>query len=161
MATAIRTTASTVTVNAAFLQEIKEVNQELWQLLANLRQLCSSAVAVQEHAGQLIDMLAELRDQLALHFALEEAYGYFEDPVLVLPAIAQQAAELRAEHRKLYGLVNLISEEAERLWLDGNWPELMTRVPALFWAFDRQLQHHESHENELIMRQFDDIGVGD
>ena len=30
----------TVTVNAAFLQEIKEVNQELWQRLEDMRHRC-------------------------------------------------------------------------------------------------------------------------
>lgn len=161
MATAIRTTTSTVTVNAAFLQEIKEVNEELWQLLDNVRELCSSAVAVREHSAQLVDMLVELRDQLALHFALEEAYGYFEDPVLVIPTVAQQAAGLRAEHRKLYFRANLLADEAEKLLFDGNLAELITRTPAQFWEFDHQLQLHESYENELIMRQFDDVGVGD
>src|SRR5262245_54238135 len=62
MATAIQTASSTVTVNAAFLQEIKEVNEELWQLLDNLREICRSAAVVREHAAQLSDMLVEFRD---------------------------------------------------------------------------------------------------
>jgi hypothetical protein len=161
MATAVHTSRSTVTVNAAFLQEIKEVNQELWRLLENLRQVCSSAVMVQENAAELIDMLHDLRDQLALHFALEEAYGYFEDPALVVPTVAHQAATLRAEHRHLYAKAIRLSHEAENMWFDGNLADLVVRTPDQFWEFDTCLQQHESHENELIMRQFDDIGVGD
>src|SRR5262249_12337308 len=35
----------TVTVNAAFLQEIKEVNQELWQRLEEMRHRCQRPIA--------------------------------------------------------------------------------------------------------------------
>jgi hypothetical protein len=161
MATAVPTPQSTVTVNAAFLQEIKEVNQELWRLLENLRHLCSSAITIQEHAAQLIAMLRDLRDQLALHFALEEAYGYFDDPALVVPTVAHQAAMLRAEHRQLYSKAIRLSHDAEHFWCDGNLADLMTRTPDQFWEFESILQQHESNENELIMRQFDDVGVGD
>src|SRR5262245_61954266 len=92
------TTTGTVTVNAAFLQEIKEVNQELWSLLADLRHRCQRPIAP-GHCRLLIDKLCQLRDQLALHFSLEEAYGYFEDPVEVAPQLSRQAEMLRSEHR--------------------------------------------------------------
>ena len=36
----------TVTINAAFLQEIKEVNQELWRLLSDVRRLCRSPLSI-------------------------------------------------------------------------------------------------------------------
>ena len=84
------TMTGTVTVNAAFLQEIKEVDQELWSLLGDLRHRCQRPIA----PGQcrlLIDKLCQLRDQLALHFSLEEAYGYFDDPVEVAPQLSRQA----------------------------------------------------------------------
>ena len=62
---------STVTVNAAFLQEIKEVNEDLWKLLDDVKQLCNNPQTVQHQGRQVVEMLAELRDQLAMHFALE------------------------------------------------------------------------------------------
>ena len=95
------TSTGTVTVNAAFLQEIKEVNQELWSLLAELRHRCQRPIAP-GHCRQLIDKISLLRDQLALHFSLEEAYGYFDDPVDVAPQLSRQAEHLRSEHRELY-----------------------------------------------------------
>src|SRR4051794_20392387 len=61
------TSTGTVTVNAAFLQEIKEVNQELWSLLADLRHRCQRPIAPSQ-CRLLIDKLCQLRDQLALHF---------------------------------------------------------------------------------------------
>ena len=112
------TLTGTVTVNAAFLQEIKEVNQELWSLLSELRHRCQRPVA----PGQcrlLIDKHCQLRDQLALHFSLEEAYGYFEDPVDVAPQLGRKAEELRGEHKGLYlDLCDLI-ERAERMFDEG------------------------------------------
>src|SRR5687767_2315396 len=95
------TATSTVTVNAAFLQEIKEVNQELWQLLAELHHRCIRPISPGQ-CKTLIDRLSELRDNLALHFALEEAYGYFEDPVHVAPQLSNRVEALRAEHKTLY-----------------------------------------------------------
>jgi hypothetical protein len=88
---AVSTLTSTVTVNAAFLQEIKEVNHELWQLLADLRHRCQRPMAPGS-CRSLVEKLCQLRDQLALHFALEEAYGYFEDPVDVAPQLCRHAA---------------------------------------------------------------------
>ena len=154
-------TASTVTVNAAFLQEIKEVNQELWQLLANIREVCSSAIMVRQHTAQLVDMLTELRDQLALHFALEEAYGYFDDPTYVPPFVAEQAGQLRAEHRRLFVLATRLADDAEEFQFDGNLGEIVISIPIRFACLDRELLEHEARENELIMNQFDELGVGD
>jgi hypothetical protein len=161
MATVTQTSQSTVTVNAAFLQEIKEVNQELWQLLANLREVCSSAMMVRQHTAQLVDMLTELRDQLALHFALEEAFGYFEDPVYAPHFLAERASQLRSEHRRLYLHSNRLADEAEQLQFEGNFAEIVTLIPLRFADLDRELLDHESRENELIMNQFDELGVGD
>jgi hypothetical protein len=161
MATVTQTTVSTVTVNAAFLQEIKEVNQELWQLFANIREVCSSALMVRQHTAQLVDMLAELRDQMALHFALEEAYGYFEEPAFAHPFVAERAAQLRAEHRRLYLLATRLADDAEQLQFDGNYAEIVTTIPLRFSALDQELLGHEGRENDLILNQFDELGVGD
>jgi len=70
MATA--NTTRTVTVNAAFLQEIKEVNQDLWRLLADVRRMCDTPATIDSAPRRFFGLVEELRDQLALHFALEE-----------------------------------------------------------------------------------------
>jgi hypothetical protein len=68
------TAERTLTINAAFLQEIKEDNRELRHLLDG----CAALLARPDPAGidpkRLAAMLSKLRDQLAMHFALEEAY---------------------------------------------------------------------------------------
>src|SRR5436309_12290555 len=120
---AVITTTGTVTVNAAFLQEIKEVNSELWSLLGDLRHRCQRPIAPGS-SRQLIDTLSQLRDQLALHFSLEEAYGYFDDPVEVAPQLSREAERLRAEHKQLYTDLCHVVEKAERMFYDGQYAEL-------------------------------------
>lgn len=156
------TVTSTVTVNAAFFQEIKEVHQELYARLDQVRQLCRLPASSQAHARELIDVLAELRDQLALHFALEEAYGYFEDPVFVAPRLSELAGSLRDEHRVLYLELSDLVELVERWNYRGRLAGLWARVRGRFTQFDDQLLAHEARENELILQAYeDDLGVGD
>ena len=156
------TFTKTVTVNAAFLQEIKDVNQELWRLLEEVKHMCSRPISVRQSSRILVDRLSVLRDQLALHFALEEAYGYFDDPVMVDPRLSVQANRLRDEHRQLYVKICELVEFAERLNHRGEWASWLTRVSVGFHAFYDQLQSHESNEQELILAAYDDdIGVGD
>jgi hypothetical protein len=146
----------TVTVNAAFLQEIKEVHEELWQLFRDVRQTLSEPLHVPSRRRNLIGQLERLRDQLALQFALEEAYGYFEDPAYVAPRQCEQAGELRAEHRKLYAQLCELVEDAQQWHHDGQWSLFRSRVVAEFAAFDNRFQLHESREHQLIQQQHDD-----
>lgn len=160
MATADTTT--TLAVNAAFLQEIKEVNQQLWELVAELRGLCSDPLAIRARSWDAHEMLNQLRDQLALHFALEEAYGYFEGAVSVEPRLSHRAAELRSQHRTLYRFAADIAEQAETLRRHGAPLDGVCRLIHNFQMFDQDFQDHEAWENELIQAEFDDdIGVGD
>ena len=150
-----------VTINAAFMQEIKEVNQELWQLLAELQQRCQRPIAP-HHCKPLIDDLCELRDQLALHFALEEAYGYFEDPVDVAPQLSKRAGKLRAEHKSLYADFCRLIDRAEQMFYDGQQAELTIWIGPHFLRAAGSLRSHEARETELLYEAYDsDIGVGD
>lgn len=160
MATAIST--KTVTVNAAFLQEIKEVNQDLWRLLADVRRMCESPATIDSAPRRFFGLVEELRDHLALHFALEEAYGYFEDPIEVAPRLCREANELRAEHHELYLMIVSFSEAAESLTQPERVIGTVLSAVKQFQAFDDRLRRHESRENDLIMQEYgDDIGVGD
>jgi hypothetical protein len=152
----------TVTVNAAFLQEIKEVHDELWQLLGELRQRVSEPFTERSERQQLISDLELLRDQLALQFALEEAYGYFEDPAYVAPQLCQQAMELRSEHRTLYAAASAVVDLSHHLHRRGPLSTFQNRVATSFVQFEEHLQRHEAKENELIQQEYsDDIGCGD
>ncbi len=153
---------STVTVNAAFLQEIKEVNEELWKLLDDVKQLCDTPQNVQQQGRRVAEALEELRDKLAMHFALEEAYGYFDGPVHVAPHLSEAASNLRDQHQVLFAMIRDLADKADELQRMGKLAENGPLVVERFHLFLEQFQQHENRENELILDAYDsDIGVGD
>lgn len=158
---AIRTT--TVTINAAFLREIKEDNQRLKELLAELRRVLGGrgrAYAISRHA--LIEMLSDFRDQLATHFALEEAFGYFDEPLIAAPRLAERAEVLRQDHAGLFVRLCGLVDQAEDTFQREPHERACRLIAEQFRQFDADLQAHEQAENELIMEAFNaDIGVGD
>jgi len=148
MATVCRTLA----VNAAFLQEIKEDNRQLKDELQTCKQLLR----------QWADALAELRDQLAMHFALEDAYGYFEDAVVQAPRLCLRAEALHKQHIGLFLDVCQIADRADQLLRQRPAAQQFHQLAEAFFRFVNQFEVHERHEDALIMAVFeDDIGVGD
>lgn len=159
---AVQNRTSTVTINAAFLQEIKEVHEDLWKLLEDVRQVCSDAHNVRECGRRVADLMGNLRDQLALHFALEEAYGYFEDPVRAAPHLSDAARVLRDEHEGLYATVRDLADDLEEQFRAGKLGACAEDVVKRFGRYHDQLKRHEARENELILEAYDDdLGVGD
>jgi len=155
----VSSSVSTVTVNTAFLQEIKEVHAELWHLLGDLQATCQLGVRRGNAAIRFVGDLGLLRDQLALHFALEEAYGYFDDPAYVAPRLCESAKRLRREHQDLYFEICAIAEDAE---CTPNTIKCYRRLVTRFQDFHRRLMLHEQAEEDLILAIYDeDLGVGD
>jgi len=146
--------------NPAFLYEIKEDNQELWRLLDDLRQTFRQMPHAL--AKPLVAKLTALRDQLAMHFALEEFYGYMEDPIAVAPQLSDLADELRSEHATLFVQACALVEQAEDMDVQGPHLKALRDLGEDFDEFDRDLRRHESAEGDLILKSLDeDIGVGD
>ena len=153
---------STVTVNAAFLQEIKQDAVELRELLHEVSQRLLRRRARVADARDMVDLLTRLRDQLAIHFALEEAFGYFENAVDIAPRLSERAEELRAEHDLFFRDICSICEQAERLLYHEASPRTLRQVATGYADFADAFEQHEAREVELIMEAFDDdIGVGD
>lgn len=151
-----------VTINAAFLQEIKEVNQDLWRLIEDLRQMCAAPLSIRRQSRHLVDALAVLRDQLAMHFSLEEAYGYFIDPLQPDPQVAALADSLRKQHRTLYTAASQLADHAENLYRERDDATLTTVLPISIENYLQALMIHESEETDLIYRaMYEDIGVAD
>jgi len=156
------TTTTTLALNAAFFQEVKEDHQELWRLVACIQQLLHDDHQYKLSHRQLVDLSEQFRDQLALHFALEEAFGYFDDAVSCAPRLSIRAEQLRAEHHSLYLEACYLVEQAERLLHNEVPRDIARQVNTDFSGFLVLLQQHEDEENELIQRAFTiDIGVGD
>lgn len=152
----------TVAVNAAFLQEIKQDNVELRELLRDIsQQLLQRRLRLSDSRG-LCELLTRLRDQLAIHFALEEAFGYFENAVDIAPRLSERADELRSEHDLFFVDICGICEQAEQLLYHETSARTLRQVATRYSDFYDALKQHESREAELIMEAFDDdIGVGD
>jgi hypothetical protein len=169
------TTTSTVTINAAFLQEIKEDSLDLRRMLRDAGRLFSPRASSPKPAAggqasppthvsrkQLVELLGELRDQLGLHFALEEAYGYFEDALLPDPHLSRRAEALRGQHRALFLEVCALEEQAEQLLYHEATAGRQRAISAGFRTFYERFLDHESHENDLILEAFaDDMSADD
>jgi hypothetical protein len=158
----METLSGTTTVNAAFLREIKEDHHELRQLLREADQHLAVPRVPQGGPQRLVDLLARLRDRVAMHFSLEESFGYFDDALTVAPRLSKRAEVLRAQHQTLFldccGLV----ERAERLLYHESHHGTLRGLAEAFVAFEVRLRRHEAAENELIMQAFmEDVGGGD
>ena len=151
----------TVTLNAAFLREIKEDSLELRRLLAHLRE-AAGGYALSAAPRLPLALLEQVRDQLALHFALEEAYGYFDDPVAVAPQLGYRAETLRGQHAELFREFVDLVEAAEMLLHHESGAENAASIAGRCRLFLDRLERHEAAENELLIEAFAaDIGVGD
>jgi hypothetical protein len=158
------TVTHTLTVNAAFLQEIKEDNRQLRDLFQQTLALLSHPRRQRIPPRQIVNDLTLLRDQLAMHFTLEDAFGYFEDAIAEAPRLSDRAKQLHAEHEGLFREICELVEYAETV-LYRERPSgysQQTDLAVTFYQFHARFQEHETRENELILDAFDDdIGVGD
>ena len=156
------TVTRTLGLNAAFLQEIKEDNSHLRELLDATADALSGPLLVRARPQVLAELLGRLRDQLAMHFSLEEFFGYFEDAVDAAPHLSANADVLRAQHETLFVALCSIVDDAEKLVYGEMSKGTLRRISSRFGKFYEDLRQHEASENELVMQAlYEDIGVGD
>ncbi len=146
--------AKTLTINPAFLQEIKDSNPDLWSTVQNLRQVCQCREQPAQTARHLARLLDNLRDQLALQFSLEESYGYLEVSEGSDGNVGQLANRTHAQHCTLYLRLSELAEQAEELQYRGVEPLQLRKLVQSAQQFDAELREHEQSENELIERSF-------
>ena len=153
------TIASTLTINAAFLEEIKDSNVTLWRRLAKLRDTCECHEVRPVVLHRLVGLLNEIRDLLALQFALEESYGYQEVPALASARELAKASHLnrphtleqiRGQHCALYLTINDLAELAEELQYRGFVTVKVDDLVRQVRQFDLQLQDHERAERHML-----------
>ncbi len=158
MAIALRT----VSINPAFLREIKEDHHELRQLMHHSSAMLDRSGPEEIEYARLVEMFSKLRDQLAMHFSLEEAYGYFEDAISVAPHLSRRADNLRGQHFDLFADLCRLVEGAEQLLYHEQPKTLLARLAGDYRRFLVRFREHESQECDLILEAFnDDIGTGD
>ena len=149
-----------LSVNAAFLKEIKEDNQQLKALWDRVVPIAQQSETALNHWTELVGLFAQLRDQLALHFSLEEAYGYFDDAIDTAPQLSVAAGVLRSEHSSLFALIRDLADHAADAHVDR--VETVTPFVDQFADFKKRFETHEEAELKLILDAMDeDLGVGD
>lgn len=148
----VQTLPATLRVNPAFLQEIKDSNTELWKTLTQIRKLYGSSASRSQAAHDLVRLLDDLRDHLALQFSLEEAYGYLELPAgkSVDDGEAERAEQARRQHCSLYLEISELCERAEELQYRGLASEQLALLIEETQAFEARFQAHEAIERQLI-----------
>ncbi len=149
----VSTQVKTLTVNPAFLQEIKDSNPNLWTLLDQLVAVCSSTDDRAQRLRQLVPLLGEVRDLLALQFALEETYGYMEVPSTIAPVNSHLMQDIRSQHCTLYLMINELTEQAEELQyrgVDDEKTQQVDRLIANVHQFELRFRDHERMEQDLI-----------
>jgi hypothetical protein len=157
-----RPTVDPVTINAAFFEEIKEAHVEVCAKMEQLMRLGRQASWTESTCRQLTDELEVLVELVGLYFSLEEAYGYFDDPVYVSACYSDRVNELRGEHRDLFQGLSRIRDHTARLLYNGRLRESADAILARLVVFRDQLEQHELRERELITEAFSaDIGCCD
>ena len=155
-----KTTVRQLTVNAAFLKDIKDDNRDLKLLMDKIRPLRTPLPTALNHWPELIRLFADLRDQLAMHFSLEEAYGYFDDAIVTAPRLNVTAECLKGQHSALFQQICELADQALELPADSE--EHIAKFLKRFDQFQAAFQKHEEAELALILDAMDDdIGVGD
>lgn len=151
------TSVKQLAINPAFFQDIKEDREELHFIEQRIKYLISAPELFAGSQPEFRELTEIFRDQLAFHFALEEAYGYFEEAIEVAPRLHKQALQLREQHSELYEMSQELADAAARE------PPLETEALA-----DRartmmtRLDAHESAELSLIQGALNvDEGGGD
>jgi len=142
---------TTTSVNAAFLQEVKDHNVQLWSTLRELRNVEAFCVDPIAASAQFVTLISRLRELLSLQFSLEDTYGYINAAPthFQLPA-AVNAAAAKSQHCELYLQIHELCEQAEEAQYRGTISRDLDTFFNLFELLDESLQAHEDAEAELI-----------
>ena len=152
--------ARRLTVNAAFLKDIKDDNHDLKVILDKITPLAEHRQTAINHWSELVTLLEQLCDQLALHFSLEEAYGYFDDAVNHAPQLSVAAECLRGQHPSLFKSIRGLADKSPDVAIEN--ADHVDKFLRSYQAFRKEFVAHEEAELKLILEALDDdIGVGD
>jgi hypothetical protein len=152
----------TVSINPAFLREIKDDHHELRQLQHHTSAMLDRLGPEEIEHKRLVHMFSKLRDQLAMHFSLEEAYGYQEDAIDIAPHLCRRAERLQAQHFELFDEFCCLVEISLQLLYHEQPRTLLSALAGGYRRFQVRFREHESQERELILEALnEDIGTVD
>src|SRR3972149_2242835 len=104
-----------VAVNAAFLDEIKGDNLRLRQLLTQIAAILEDGWPTSISVARFVGLVIAFRDQLGVHFDLEETYGYLDDVLEIAPQLSRLAESVRAQHRGVLLEISDVADQACQL----------------------------------------------
>jgi len=151
----VATLTKTLVVNPAFLQEIKDSNPDLWDLVSQLERVGETLDEPAQILRRVTRLLDDLRDQLALQFSLEESYGYIEVSSPASRVTGELAIRAQSQHTILYLQLSDLAEQAEELQYRGIERQQLRELVNRSHQFHNDLREHERTENELIRRSYD------
>ncbi len=146
----VAASAKTTIVNAAFLQEVKDSNVRLWSVLHELRDLHTVVAEARTLSHELVELMSELRDAIALEFSLEETYGFIEGASRIGGLGMPDAGKSKIQHRELYLQLNELCEQVEEAQYRGTIARDLPLYLDSFKRFDQAMHAHEEFEAELI-----------
>lgn len=136
-----------------YAEHLRVEHQRLNRCLCHVNTLFSDLVSANmvKALPRLIETLADLRVDLARHFAEEESGGCIEEAVCRCPSLSQDARNVEAQHPRLLGEVDKVIAEAQAARRDKTWIDDLQRE---FNQFAAQLRKHESAENRILQLGF-------
>ncbi len=151
MSTSVKSqTCGCVTINPAFLQEVKEAYSSVWENMHQLLDAAARGLPLSVDMNHWVAQLSSLRGQLSSEFSLEETYGYVTNATQVISCHNLDPAVTRSQHAELYLQLSELCEQVEEAQYRGT---LMRDFPSYaesFFAFIDRLQAHERSEAKLI-----------
>jgi hypothetical protein len=144
---------------ASSREVFERTKQEHDALRGQLRQIHEVLTGPDIMAEEVLQLLRELQNELTLHFASEEADGFFDEVITLAPRLQNRANQLCVEHEQmLYQVGELYRFAAAGSLSMPWWEELGSRCH----EFSKQLMHHESEEHKLLQQTLqEDIGPSD
>ncbi len=141
-------------------RELREDSSHLHQLTRAIDALLAHPRIASNHWSELQVLFSELRDQLSLHFSLEEAEEYLNISCDANPECICTAEYLKLQHAELFENIRGVADAALDIPSDNE--RRMNAIVARYRRFRRSLDAHEEAEWNLVQRAFDeDLGVGD
>jgi hypothetical protein len=141
-------------------RDLKRDNALLHGIIESLQPLVSDRRITVNHWPEVKEKLGELRDQLAIHFSLEESDGYLNLRSGVKAEFICTVEYLRSQHVELFEEIRKIADAAYDTPV-----EQLPRVDAVIKRYQRfltSLSLHEEAEWTLVQQLADDdLGVGD
>jgi hypothetical protein len=144
-------TVARLSINAAFLAEMKEAHAEYQDCLISLRDFCGANCSNNRIISECGQFLHRIRDVFATQCQLEETYGY----VRIFDAKNRTAHDLVVQqtfdqHRAISLILMELSERFDGLQYQGTLAREINAVLLELKSLQALVEQHEGTERDLI-----------